>query len=246
MTEGLLQVRGLHRRFGAVHAVRGVDLDVGPGELVGLVGHNGAGKSTLMSMLLGLVPPSEGSIRMGGRDAVLDLQGTRAMLGAVPEEPGLFDALSGVEHAELVVSLRGGTVDEVLAVAALGDAASRAVGGYSQGMRRRLALGLALAGSPPLLLLDEALNGLDLPSIAAVQPRLRRHCDQGGAVLLTTHVPAILAGIVDRVVWMSQGRILGEVDARGWSAEALTTLFLDKLQANAAPASDPSRTLPPR
>lgn len=237
MSASLLQVRGLHRRFGTVHAVRGLDLDIAAGELVGLVGHNGAGKSTLMSMLLGLLPPSEGSIRIDGKDAVADLEGTRASLGAVPEEPGLFDELSALEHAELVVAIRGGRVDEVLAVAALGDAARRPVGGYSQGMRRRLALGLALAGAPPLLLLDEALNGLDLPSIASVQPRLRQHCDAGGAVLLTTHVPAILAGIVDRVVWMSQGRVLGEVDARGWSAEALTSLFLEKLQSAPVPGA---------
>jgi ABC-type multidrug transport system ATPase subunit len=241
MSGSLLEVRALHRRFGPVHAVRGVDLDVRAGELVGLVGHNGAGKSTLMSMLLGLLPPSEGTIRWMGRDAVADLDGTRALLGAVPEEPGLFDALTAVEHAELVVALRGGTVEDVLEVAALGDAATRCVGGYSQGMRRRLALGLAMAGAPPLLILDEALNGLDLPSIAAVQPRLRQHCDRGGAVLLSTHVPAIFAGIVDRVVWMSQGKVLGDVEARGWSAEELTSLFLEKLQASSA-----LPTVPPR
>lgn len=207
----MIAIHDLRKRFGRVEALRGVTLEVRPGERVCLLGHNGAGKSTLMRILSGQLRPDAGSVRVGDVDVAADPNAARARLGFVPEEPALYDYLSAREFLELVVALRGaGSVAEGLDIAGLGEDADRTLRTYSQGMRRRTALAAALVARPPVLVLDEALNGLDPPSSARVREILAQRAAGGAAVLLSTHVLEIAQAFATRTVVLEAGRIRAE------------------------------------
>lgn len=227
-----IELLGVRRTFGKVVAVDRVDLSIAPGTFVGLIGHNGAGKSTVLRMLMGLLAPSEGSVRVGGVDVVADPVAARRLVGAVPEEPAVYDFLSAREFLEFVAAVRGGgDVEGALQMAALGADADRPVREYSQGMRRRTALAAALLTDPAVLLLDEALNGLDPPSAARVKAALRARVDAGRTVVLSTHVVETVERVADRVVLMARGRIVGDERAADLGEGGLEALFLERLEA---------------
>jgi len=214
MTEAALIVEGLAKAFGRVEAVRDVGFRVERGSFVGLVGPNGAGKSTTIKMLSGQLLPDAGRVLVDGIDVVADPGAARARLGYVPEEPRLYDYLSAREMVTFVARIRGtGDVDAALAVAGLGDDADRLIREYSQGMRRRTALACAMVARPALLVLDESLNGLDPPSAERVVGALKAACDEGSAVLLSTHVLDTLERVADRVVMLEAGAVAADVPA---------------------------------
>jgi ABC-2 type transport system ATP-binding protein len=204
----------VEKTYGRVTAVEDVSFQVRAGEFVGLVGPNGAGKSTTLKMLTGQLLPTKGTIRVAGVDVAQAPNEARAHIGYVPEEPKLYEYLSAREMVGFAAEIRGrGSVDEALELAGLGGDADRLIREYSQGMRRRTALAAALVAKPSLLVLDEALNGLDPPSAARVVRALRAACDAGQAVLLSTHVLDTLERIADRVVMLTNGRVRADVPA---------------------------------
>lgn len=228
-----VEMKGVRRSFGRVVAVDRIDLVVEPGTFLGLIGHNGAGKSTTLKMLIGLLRPSEGTISLQGHDVVRDPEGARKVLGAVPEEPAVFEYLTAREFLEFVAEVRGsGDVAEALKLTGLGDDADRLLREYSQGMRRKTALAAALLGRPPVLVLDEALNGLDPPSAAAVKQVLRRYVDDGNTVILSTHVVETVQAVADRVVMLAHGRVVADERVADIGAAGLEALFLEKLAAS--------------
>ncbi len=232
-----IEITGLQKRYGVVEALRGVDLKVEPGELVGLIGPNGAGKTTTLRVLTGQLLPTSGTVRVVGVDVVANPGEARKKLGVVPEEPALFEYLSCREFLEFVVQIRGaGDVDRAVEESGLGTDADRLIREYSQGMRRKAALAAALVASPPVLVLDEALNGLDPPSAARVKQTLRDRCDAGATVLLSTHVLETVEKVADRVVMLAQGRVVADVGAAEFAGRDLEQLFLDHV----APPSNPS------
>lgn len=202
----------LRKVYGRVVAVHDVSFEIAPGTLLGLVGPNGAGKSTTIKMISGQLTPTEGRVSVDGVDVLTDPNGARARIGYVPEEPRLYDYLSAREMVQFVAEIRGkGDVDAALEIAGLGDDADRLIQEYSQGMRRKTALACAMVARPPLLVLDEALNGLDPPSAARVVGALRAACDAGASVILSTHVLDTLEKIADRLVMISRGRVLADL-----------------------------------
>lgn len=230
-----LAFRGVRKVYGRVVAVDRVDLEIAPGSFVGLIGHNGAGKSTCLKMLMGLLRPTEGSVEVQGVDVVAEPLVARQQIGAVPEEPALYPYLTAREFLEFVAEVRGaGDVGAALEVAGLGDDADRLVREYSQGMRRKTALAAAMLGSPPLLVLDEALNGLDPPSAARVKGALRAHVDGGGTVILSTHVVETVQRVSDRVVMLAHGRVVADEATADIGADGLERLFLEKLEQTRA------------
>lgn len=224
MSTPILVADRLRKVYGRVVAVDEVSLSVEPGTLVGLVGPNGAGKSTTIRMISGQLTPSSGRVTVGGVDVATDPNGARARIGYVPEEPKLYEYLTAREMVSFVAEIRGGgDVEAALAVATLDEDALRPIQEYSQGMRRKTALACALVSRPPLYVLDEALNGLDPPSAARVTAALRRVCDEGASVILSTHVLDTLEKIADRLVMIASGRVIADVP--GSEMERVRALF---------------------
>ncbi len=227
-----IEINGLKKRYGGVEALRGVDLRVEPGELVGLIGPNGAGKTTTLRVLTGQLLPTSGTVRVAGVDVVENPGEARKMLGVVPEEPALFAYLSCREFLEFVVQVRGvGDVDRAVEESGLGADADRLIREYSQGMRRKAALAAALVAGPPVLVLDEALNGLDPPSAARVKETLRERCDGGATVLLSTHVLETVERVADRVVMLAEGRVVADLGAAEFAGRDLEQLFLEHVSS---------------
>ncbi len=231
-----IELTGVRKTFGPVVAVDRVDLSLEPGTFVGLIGHNGAGKSTCLRMITGLLRPTEGSVQIDGIDVVEQPREARKRFGAVPENPALYEYLTAREFLEFVAQVRGiedlgSELDEALDLTGLGADADRLIREYSQGMRRKTALAAALLGQPPVLVLDEALNGLDPPSAARVKAALRRCADRGQLVLLSTHVVETVQAVADRVVMLAHGRVVADEQTADMAPGDLERLFLERLEA---------------
>ncbi|MFZ5550278.1 MAG: ABC transporter ATP-binding protein [Pseudomonadota bacterium] len=208
---GAIVLRGVHKHYGALHAVDGVDLDIAPGELFGLIGHNGAGKSTLFKMMLGLIRPTAGTLEVAGADVTSRaFRAARRRLGYLPENVVLWDNLSGTETLRFFARLKGVELAEcapLLARVGLAAAADRPVREYSKGMRQRLGFAQALLGQPRVLFLDEPTTGLDPLAIRDFHATLRELRDAGVTIVLTSHILAELQERVDRLAVLSEGRL---------------------------------------
>ena len=210
---GRISVHDLTKQFGSagsagVTAVSGLSFTVEPGGVTGFLGPNGSGKTTTLRMILGLVTPTSGEARIdGARFAELDAPGR--VVGAVLEAQGFHPARSGRAHlrvAAAALSVPDRRVDEVLGLVGLADAAGRAVGGWSLGMKQRLALATALLGDPRVLVLDEPANGLDPEGIAWLRAFLRGFARRGRTVLVSSHLLAEVEQGVDHLVVIDGGR----------------------------------------
>jgi heme ABC exporter ATP-binding subunit CcmA len=211
------ELRGITCRFGRTAVLRGVDLTVAAGEIVGLLGHNGAGKTTLFSILVGLRQPDDGVRRFAGRDhAEVELE-VRARLAWLAHSPQLYPLLSARENVELFVDLAGDArpadaPNPVAVLEQLGLAAviERPVGTFSRGMAQRVALARALTLAPELLILDEPFTALDRLGRALLANMLRAEAARGAAVLLSSHDLDVVAEVVDRALLLHGGVIDGE------------------------------------
>src|SRR5437764_2867536 len=208
-----VEVRGLVKRYGDLTAVAGVDLTVNTGDVYGYLGPNGAGKTTSLRMMLGLIRPSEGSVRLFGRDPQLSVAALDGVAGFV-EEPRFYPYLNGRRNLELCAALDGGDapgrIDEVLDVVELSDRAGDRVGGYSHGMRQRLGIAAALLRRPRLMLLDEPTTGLDPAGMRDMRDLVRRLAGEGITVLLSSHLLAEVDELCNKVAIMRRGTIVYE------------------------------------
>lgn len=211
----VIQVQGLTRYYGKLCAVRDVSFEVHRGEVFGLLGSNGAGKSTTIKMLCGLLKPTRGRISIGGIDMARKPLQAKAMLGYLPENPMLYDRLTGMEMLELVGALRK-LSPRLLAQRAkyygealgLGGQMQAEVGTYSKGMRQKLAIAMTLVHDPEAVLLDEPAAGLD-PRYTRLLKEWVRNLSQGGhTVLLSTHITEMAASLCDRIAVIDHGRLL--------------------------------------
>jgi ABC-2 type transport system ATP-binding protein len=213
-----LAVRGLAKRYGSVEALKGVDLEVGEGELFGLLGPNGAGKSTLVKIAVGLVRASGGTAEVAGARA--GSRAARASLGYLAELfrfPGWYTADEVLELHQRLAGSRGGAAERtrLLELVALTDAAKRRVDGMSKGMQQRLGVAQALVGEPRILLLDEPTSALDPVGRRTVRLLLEELRDRGVSVLLNSHLLSEIELVCDRVAIL----LAGEVVAAGTPVE---------------------------
>jgi ABC-2 type transport system ATP-binding protein len=208
----------LTKRFGAnVLAVDNLDFDAVPGGVTGFLGPNGAGKTTTLRMLLGLVTPTSGSVLIDGQQ-YRDLPNPTTRVGAVLEASGFHPARTARNHLKLIATVARipfSRVDECLELVGLSDAANRAVGGFSMGMRQRLELARALLGTPDILVLDEPANGLDPQGIAWLRDFMRYLAGEGRTVLVSSHLLAEMAQTIDDAIIVS----FGQMKAQGTLAE---------------------------
>jgi ABC-2 type transport system ATP-binding protein len=213
-----LAVRGLRKRYGSVEALKGVDLVVGEGELVGLLGPNGAGKSTLVKIAAGLVRPSGGRAEIAGARA--GTRAARAALGYLAELfrfPGWYTADEVLELHQRLAGSTGGAAERrrLLELVALDEAAKRRVDGMSKGMQQRLGIAQALVGEPRLLLLDEPTSALDPVGRRTIRLLLEELRGRGVSVLLNSHLLSEIELVCDRVAIL----LGGELVAAGTPAE---------------------------
>ena len=216
----VISCKRLTKRFGVTVAVSELDLAVSAGQIYGFLGPNGAGKTTTIRMLLGLIAPTEGQIRLLGRP----LPDARAVAqtGSMIEEPAFYPWLTGRQNLKVLAAEGGGcAVSEfgrVLKVSGLSDVAGRKVGAYSQGMRQRLGLAAAMLGRPPLLIIDEPTNGLDPAGIREIRGLLRDLATDGTTVFMSSHLLAEVEQVCDRVAVIVRGRVVEEGAPAGLGA----------------------------
>ena len=225
-----IQITGLRKSYGAFDAVHDVDLTVEPGRVVGLLGPNGAGKTTTLHVLLGLAAPTAGQALVQGRRHG-DLDDPARTVGALLDAGGLHPGRTGRHHLRILALAAGlpdHRVDDVLEIVGMTPAADRRVRTYSLGMRQRLGLAAALLGDPAVLVLDEPANGLDPAGMRWLREMLRSFADDGGAVLLASHVLAEVTQVADDVVVVGQGRVItaGPLDELVQGA-SLEDVYLD-------------------
>ena len=218
--EKVVELTGVEKTFRdfwmrpIVDAVRGLDLEVARGDVFGLIGPNGSGKSTTIKMILGLIRPTKGTVRLFGRDP--RTKAARARLGYLPELSHLHPFLTAEETVSYYAGLSGmkrsdakGRVGELLEEMKLSHVRRRMVGGFSKGMARRVAIASALVASPELLVLDEPTSGLDPIGTREVKDLIARLAAGGMTVLLTSHQLFDVQDVCNRVAVISGGRKVG-------------------------------------
>ena len=216
-----IEIRGLTKAFGQKVAVDRINLDIPSGSFYGLVGRNGAGKTTTISMVTGMLMPSEGTAYVRGIDMWAEPLKAKAHLGVLPDGVHLFDKLTGEQLITYSGYLHGidketvaSRVKDLLAAMDLTDATGRAVADYSAGMTKKIALAAALVHAPSVLILDEPFEAVDPVSAANIQDILRGFVASGGTVIISSHVMDLVQRLCDHVAVMDSGRILaaGTVD----------------------------------
>ena len=209
----MLKIENVTKRYGNRIAVDRLDLDLQPGQLYALLGHNGAGKTTTIKMIVGLLKPTIGSIHIGPYNVVQSPREASRLTGYVPDQPFLYDKLSGREFLRFVADMYGLT--NVAAEAAIERESQRfrlesfldgLTESYSHGMRQRTVFAAAMIHQPDFLVIDEPMVGLDPQSIRLVKDLLRSYVATGKTVLMSTHTLAVAEDIADRIGVMRHGR----------------------------------------
>ena len=221
----LVEVSGLRVVFGEIVAVEGLDLRVGAGESVALVGRNGAGKSTSLKVLAGVLPASGGAVRLDGVDALRHPLDAKRVTGYCPDVGGLVPRATPWEHLQLAARMRGlgpqwqDRARDLLERFDLGGAAHRVCAGFSHGMSRRLSVLLAGFHRPRVLLLDEPFDGVDPLGVDATLDLVREAREQGAAVLVSTHLLELAVRCCEDAVVLRGGREVAALPATGLSGE---------------------------
>ena len=223
---GMIEVRGLTKRYGATLAVDGLSFDVQPGVVTGFLGPNGSGKSTTMRMILGQDVPDAGRAMISGRPCA-SLRWPLREVGAVLDAKAFHPGRSARAHLTALAASNAiprRRVGEVLAQVGLASVASRRAGTFSLGMAQRLGIAAALLGDPGVLLLDEPVNGLNPDGVRWIRNLLKSLAASGAAVLVSSHLISEMALTADRLIVIGRGRLLAdttvtELTARGHSLE---------------------------
>jgi ABC-2 type transport system ATP-binding protein len=243
----MIEFQQVYRSYGDKVAVENLNLRVNGGELYALLGHNGAGKTTAIKMLVGLIRPGSGSVCVGGYDLVSQTRDAVALLGYVPDQPFLYDKLSGREILQFVGRMYGmdntqvaRAIEREIGRFELSEFVDGLTETYSHGMKQRMVFASALLHAPRVLVVDEPMLGLDPHSIRLVKDLLKREVAAGMCVLMSTHTLTAAEEIANRVGIMNHGRLLfdGSLDTlrERFPAEKLSleTMYLALTENNGA------------
>ncbi|MEO5627259.1 MAG: ATP-binding cassette domain-containing protein [Dokdonella sp.] len=213
----MIEVRNLHKAFGAVKAVDGVSFVARDGEITGLLGPNGAGKTTTLRMLYTLMRPDSGQVLVDGIDAATDAIAVRRRLGVLPDARGLYKRLSARENIDYFARLQGldaetrrARIDALIAALDMADIAERRTEGFSQGQRVKTAIARALVHDPRNVILDEPTNGLDVMATRAMRTFMHKLKSEGRCVLFSSHIMQEVGALCDRIVVIARGRVVAD------------------------------------
>ncbi len=217
----MIELRRVTKRYGSKTAVSQLTFRVEAGEVFAFLGPNGAGKTTTIKMLVGLLSPEEGRVTVGTHDVATEPRRASRMLGYVPDQPYLYDKLTGREFLEFMAGMYGMQPEEIetsirhqIRTFGLESFVDRLAETYSHGMKQRLVFAAALVHRPKVLILDEPMVGLDPHSMRRVKDLLRAHAQQGMTIFMSTHTLSLAEEIADRIGVIDQGqlRFLGTVE----------------------------------
>jgi len=239
MAEPRLALDRLSKRFGSYLAVDNLSLRVEAGEIYGLIGPNGSGKTTTVKMVTGLYRPGAGRILVDGIDLAAAPEAAKRRIGYIPDEPFVYEKMSGREFLHLVGELygvpraeRSRKIDELLDIYPIGEILDQYVESYSRGNRQKVAIMASLLHAPRLLIVDEPIVGLDPESAIRTRDLLKRFAEDGGAILICTHTLIFAEAVCHHVGLLREGRLvrdgtLGELrDLAGLPNASLETLYL--------------------
>lgn len=237
MTETILETQSLTKYFDTNKAVDGVSFKVKKGEVLGFLGPNGAGKSTTLRMLLGLIQPTDGEIKIFGRSLARERAFILSKVGSLIEKPDFYKYLSARTNLKMMARLSGiaihkSKVDEVLEMVGLSKRANDFVKAYSHGMRQRLGLAAALIHDPEIIILDEPTTGLDPQGIIDIRNLILFLKGQGKTIILSSHILSEIELIADSLIIIAQGKVLeqGQVSKLLNQAERVVHLSVDKIE----------------
>lgn len=250
----IVEFKGVGRDYGTKRAVDDLNLQLHPGELFALLGHNGAGKTTTIKMLVGLLRPQFGTVTVGGHDIVESTREAVSILGYVPDQPFLYDKLSGREFLEFIAGMYGfeakhskTLIDREIDRFGLATFVDDLCESYSHGMKQRTVFAAAMLHDPRVLVVDEPMVGLDPQSIRLVKDLLRAEVADGLCVFMSTHTLTAAEEIADRIGVMRQSKLLfdGTVDdlraAHPGSSTSLESLYLNLMNEPGDDGLTPAR-----
>ena len=232
----MIELINVVKNFGSFRAVDNISLSVRKGELYGFLGPNGAGKTTTIKTMTGLLAPTSGRCLINGADVHRDPLGAKSMLAYVPDQPFLYDKLTGREFLYFLGGIFGmesaairQRIEEMAEAFGIGEFLDRRAEEYSQGMRQRMVIAGALLHDPHVLVIDEPLVGLDPRSARLMKDTLKERCTKGLTVFMSTHLLDIVEELCDRIAIIHKGKIVLEQarNSEGVFAENLESLFLE-------------------
>ncbi len=211
----MLKIEGLTKKYGEKIAVNDLSLEIADGEICAFIGHNGAGKTTTLKACIGILSFDEGRITIDGRSVSEDPMGVKSITAYIPDNPDLYDFLSGIKYLNFVADVygvdsdtRNKRISELSARLGLTDDLAERVGSYSHGMKQKLAIIAAFLHSPKLILMDEPFVGLDPKAAFVLKEMMREHCEGGGSIFFSTHVLDVAEKICDKVAIIKGGKLV--------------------------------------
>ncbi|RZN63075.1 MAG: ABC transporter ATP-binding protein [Methanonatronarchaeia archaeon] len=241
---GVIETRGLSKTYDGVKALKDLNISVERGEIFGFLGPNGSGKSTAINILFDLVRPTSGTASVLGYDCQDDSLEVKRKTGFLPERCGVYSRLSGRKHIEFAVKSKDVDDDPERVMERVGilEAADRKAGGYSKGMKKRLCLGMALAGNPELIVLDEPTSGLDPNGAREVRNIVLEERERGATIFFSSHILDQVQRVCDRVAILKKGSLIAIDSIEGLRKEVGSRSGL-KLVLEEVPAELESRLL---
>jgi ABC-2 type transport system ATP-binding protein len=239
----MIELIGVTKSYakGSVKAVDDVTLTVKPGEIFGFLGPNGAGKTTTIKMIVGLLQPDSGSVKVANIDVLRDPLTAKRQIGFVPDQPQVYDRLTGAEYLNFLADVyqvperrRGKRIEHLLEIFGIKEAIGDLVQSYSHGMKQKLVLTGALLHNPPVWIMDEPMVGLDPRSSFLLKDLMGEHCCHGNTVFFSTHILEVAERLCDRVAIINKGKIIacGTLDEinQHHEKETLEKIFLELTQ----------------
>ncbi|MBR3805669.1 MAG: ABC transporter ATP-binding protein [Clostridia bacterium] len=211
----MLKIIGLTKKYGDKCAVDNLDLEIGAGEICAFIGHNGAGKTTTLKACIGILNPDEGNIFIDGKSVLTDPMATKSITAYIPDNPDLYEYLSGIKYLNFVADVygvsaekRNALIPELADKFAITKDLALPISAYSHGMKQKLAIIAAWLHSPKLIIMDEPFVGLDPKASFILKEMMREHCSSGGSIFFSTHVLDVAEKICDKVAIIKEGKLI--------------------------------------